>query len=236
MTAPCAQVAARPALAALDDPEDPGELPPRARHVKAARRRATIQPVVDLKLVPSRNLTNGRAALERMLSGAKWLHGAVAFVTESGVDLLGELVDDAGVPPEGVRLVARGAPITEPQALLAFADRLEAEVRVVSGPDALAFHPKLWISRTDRETWVLSGSGNLTAGGLATNAEQFELMRFPHTRATVTAPARTDPLVDEHTQRMHRFRELGRPLRELIGSPTWTTWLAQLDARAELVS
>ena len=83
-------------------------------------------------LIPGSEVVNGKQALQRMLPDATWLHGAVAFATQTGVDELTSVLEEVGAP-ETLRIVVRGAPITEPQAVLALDRDLEADVRVVMG-------------------------------------------------------------------------------------------------------
>ena len=184
-------------------------------------------------LVPSAQVVDARAALRIMLPGATWLHGAVAFATQSGVELLQRVFDDVGAP-ETVRIVVRGAPITEPQAVLAL-DQLGADVRVVIGADAARFHPKLWVARTPKETWVLSGSGNLTAGGMRDNDEQFELFRLEHHSTALSGRSSgSNEAASDHLSRWRGFFDQGLPLGQARTSPGWAEWEAQLDRRAEL--
>lgn len=164
-----------------------------------------------------------------MLPGASWLHIAVAFVSQRGVDLLAGVLDEVGAPAT-IEVVVRGAPITEPQAVLALNDRLSADVRVVLGKRAVGFHPKLWMSQTENMTWVLSGSGNLTAGGLRENDEQFELMRFPRTDPAMRTQA------SDHMTRMKGFFDCGLKLGDAIRTDAWSAWQAQLDEREAIAT
>jgi len=185
-------------------------------------------------LIPGSEVVNGKQALQRMLPDATWLHGAVAFATQTGVDELTSVLEEVGAP-ETLRIVVRGAPITEPQAVLALDRDLEADVRVVMGAGAHRFHPKLWVARTPRETWVLSGSGNLTAGGLVANDEQFELLHLPQQRmGSSGATSGSNKPATAQLARWQRFWDKGIPLLEAVGSPAWELWEQQLARRAEL--
>ncbi|HEX8744536.1 MAG TPA: phospholipase D family protein [Thermoleophilaceae bacterium] len=160
-----------------------------------------------------------------MLAGAERLDAAVAFVTTSGVDLLRELFAESGTP-SSVRIIVRGGPISDPDAVVALAD-LGAEVRVVMGAQASRFHPKLWIVGCAHATHVLSGSGNLTGGGLIHNHEQFELLhlRLPNSKREAAA----------HQARWDGFFALGCPLADAVLSPAWGEWIAQQSRRRQLV-
>lgn len=171
-------------------------------------------------------MASGREALRALLADAERLDVAVAFVTGSGVHVLRELLDEFGTPAE-FRTVVRGGPVTDPDAVLALAD-LGADVRVVMGAQARRFHPKLWISSNAGWTRVLSGSGNLTAGGLDQNDEQFELLslRLPNRELEAAA----------HEERWNAFFALGSPLAEAIVSPAWAEWIAQQRQRRQLTA
>ena len=177
-------------------------------------------------LVPSREVSSGRDALRRVLADAERLDVAVAFVTGSGVRVLRELLAECGTPAE-FRIVVRGGPVSDPDAVMALAD-LGADVRVVMGAQAPRFHPKLWISRGAGWTRVLSGSGNLTAGGLDQNQEQFELLglRLPERELEAAA----------HQERWSAFFALGSPLADAIESPAWAEWVAQQSRRRHLTT
>lgn len=175
-------------------------------------------------LVPSREVSSGREALRRVLADAEQLDVAVAFVTGSGVQVLRELFAECGRPAR-FRIVVRGGPVSDPDAVIALAD-LGADVRVVMGAEAPRFHPKLWVSSSANWTRVLSGSGNLTAGGLDQNHEQFELLGLPLPNRELEAA--------EHHERWNAFFALGSPLAEAIASPAWAEWIAQQSRRRQL--
>ena len=146
------------------------------------------------------------------------LRAAVAFVTRSGVEVLTELLEGwAG----SLELVARGAPITDPLALDLLGER-GASVRAVVGPRALKFHPKLWLGESPDGLDVLSGSGNLTEGGLITNEEQFELMHFGADEAE---------LILQHQRRFELFFSHGVPLEQLKQDRYWTRWVEMTERR-----
>jgi HKD family nuclease len=178
------------------------------------------------RLVPSRGLTTGREALRAALAEADTVEAAVAFVTASGVRLLGEIFEEAGTPSTA-RIVARGAPVSDPDAVRALAE-LGLEVRVVMGELAPRFHPKLWVTTGPHGAYVLSGSGNLTEGGLQDNVEQFELLRLPLQRTAREVAA--------HRARFARYFALGAPLAEAVRSPAWTAWVEQQAARKDLAT
>jgi|GEM_PF-3270017 len=167
-------------------------------------------------LVPSQHLSSGLAALKAAALDARSLSIAVAFVTESGVEKLASVLDPIG--ELNLEVVARAGGVTTPGALQALRYRLGARVSVAIGRDSMRFHPKLWLARTDSELKVLSGSGNLTSGGLTENVEQFELSRMPLKSEAA--------LLQEE-----RFIELTAGthfLESVEGSVVWSSWLTTI--------
>jgi hypothetical protein len=150
------------------------------------------------------------------------VRAAIAFVTQTGVDLLSELLSRHPHVTE-LTIVARGASITEPEALLALRAELNAEVSVMVGPSASRFHPKTWLLSGDYGLWVLSGSGNLTLGGLCDNREQFEIFH-----------AQDAASIQAQEERLSRLTEGAIPLDEFEGSIAWRTWVEQQDRRRRL--
>jgi HKD family nuclease len=172
--------------------------------------------------IPGDRFSCAREALEAMLEREPTrLRVAVAFVTLGGVEILTELL---GGWSGKLELVARGAPITQPDAL----DRLEqsgASVRAVVGRRAMKFHPKLWMSEGPDAVEVLSGSGNLTGGGLSENDEQFELLSLEPAEEKWIAIQRA---------RIETFLTYGVPIAELRGSRYWDRWLEASARSTEL--
>lgn len=173
-------------------------------------------------LVPSEAYPNGLSVLESALAPGAEVRAAVAFVTCKGVAQLSAAL--AGVGDVALQITARAADVTEPEALLELRDGLGADVMVVIGSDAQAFHPKLWLIQRDDALVVLSGSGNLTGAGMTTNDEQFEVLRF----------ARDS---DEAAAQIDRFEHLtrnARPLDEAIAGTIWDEWLSVRKRQARL--
>ena len=168
-------------------------------------------------LVPSGRWPNGLAALEAVLEDARSVSVAVAFVTEAGAMKLAELI---GTPGEvEIEIVARAGGVTTPAALQMLRDQLGAQVSVAIGRESMRFHPKLWLARSESELTVLSGSGNLTQGGLEDNDEQFELTRLPTTS-------------EEAAEQEERFIELtagSHLLEDVEGTVVWSSWLTMIN-------
>ncbi len=173
-------------------------------------------------LVPSHQWENGRAALDSLLEGADSVSIAVAFVTGAGVEILGELIRKHAVGD--VELVARGAPITDPDALERAHAEFGVSVSVITGHDALSFHPKLWLIETPAALRVLSGSGNLTGGGLVENREQFEVF------STEDADE-----IELHRGRYEDLTAGAVPLEALKGTIAWNEWQSQKHERSRLM-
>lgn len=95
----------------------------------------------------------------------------------------------------------------------------------MAGPEAHRFHPKLWLISVGERFHVLSGSGNLTAGGLLENSEQFECLSF------VGGDGVT---VRQHRDRFERLTQHAVPLAELRPTPFWSAWEGQEEVRREL--
>jgi HKD family nuclease len=171
---------------------------------------------------PSANLRNAAEALEVLLEDAVSVSAAVAFVTHSGVDVLSEVI--ASHPSIALDVVARGAPITDPDALIRLRDDLGADVAVVMGAHAPGFHPKLWLIRRSDSISVLAGSGNLTRGGLIENDEQFEV---------VHAQLESE-LADAHEQRLVDLTAHSVSLDSVEGGAAWREWVSQQRRRRQL--
>ncbi len=174
-------------------------------------------------LVPSDDAPRALQVLERLVVTGADIRIAAAFVTSSGVRALAGLV--SGHEGISLEVVARAADATEPEALLALRDELGAQVRVVIGQGAQQFHPKLWLIDDGSQVHVLSGSGNLTRGGLELNDEQFELRTV----------ARIGHDVDAEVERFERLTQNAYALSDVEGSAIWSEWLAVRKRQAQLL-
>jgi len=169
-----------------------------------------------LDLIPSERWPNGLSALEAAVEGARSISVAVAFVTASGVARLAELIEPLG--GVDLEIVARAGGVTTPDALQVLRDHLGAQVSVAIGSGSMRFHPKLWLCRSESELTVLSGSGNLTQGGLEDNAEQFELTRVPLDSEEAS----------EHEERFIELTAGAHPLETVEGTVVWSSWLLMI--------
>jgi hypothetical protein len=174
-------------------------------------------------LVPSPGWEVGLEALDRLLEEKVSVSAAVAFVSRAGAGTLCALLDrHSGI--EEVHIVARGAPITDPDALLMLKEKAGASISLLTGPEAVLFHPKLWLLEGEDGTLdVLSGSGNLTAGGLSDNREQFEVARVSDEQE-----------IEAQWDRFAALTEGTVTLEEMLGSVAWKEWKQQLPERRQL--
>jgi len=78
-----------------------------------------------MELVPSSGWETGLNALDYPLEGKRSASAAIAFVSRSGAEALCRLIDRHS-SVEYVYIVARGAPITDPNALLKLKETLGA--------------------------------------------------------------------------------------------------------------
>ena len=147
--------------------------------------------------------------LERALDGATRLELAVAYAKTSGV---GPLLRRP--PPRGSRaVVGLGFGLSDPPAVEQLASA-RVDVRVVVDSSRLAasqFHPKLYMASRPGQLVVLSGSGNLTGGGLVRNVEQYE-------RLLVSDPSAE---ADLQRQRFEQLWDHGTALDLLRRSGDW---------------
>jgi len=173
-----------------------------------------------MNLVPSPDSKTGYEALDRLLEGKQSVSAAVAFVSPAGAKSLCTLLD-RHQSVQDLFLIARGAPITDPDALLLLKEEVGASISLVAGPQARLFHPKLWILEEESGALdVLSGSGNLTEGGLSQNREQFEIARVADQQE-----------IDAQWRRFGALTEGAITLEEMVGSIAWKEWKRQMPER-----
>lgn len=179
--------------------------------------------MAKLEVIPGKAYSNALDVLRSMFERSDSIRAAVAFVTKTGVDEIEALMPQRS--DFTFELIARGAPITDPRALVRLSE-LGVKVRVVIGSKAMNFHPKLWIARSGDSLEVLSGSGNLTHGGLESNAEQFEYI-------CLTEPSDSKN-AEFHQARWDGFRMLSVSLGSVQGMPYWEEWEQQITERGRI--
>lgn len=103
--------------------------------------------------------------------------------------------------------------LTDPLAVEQLADAGLAVRCVVDDAalEAARFHPKLYLAARTDALVVLSGSANLTGGGLSGNVEQYEELTVPDPSAWA----------DAQRERYERLWDLGVPLETLRRSHDW---------------
>jgi HKD family nuclease len=159
--------------------------------------------------------------LRDAVAGASSLDLAVAHAKMSGV---AELL--ASLPAHTRAVIGLGFGLSDPEAVEHLA-KAGVEVRVVIDSLTLSasrFHPELYVVTSTNEVTVFSGSGDLTAGGLRDNVEQFEELRF-----TIGAP--------EARAQHDRFEHLwdkGTDLAVVRRRGEWDEYIAAAEARRAL--
>ena len=154
------------------------------------------------------------------LDGARRLEFAVAYAKTSGVTRLLRW----GIPAGSRAVVGLGFGLSDPLAVEQLADA-GVDVRAVADAPELSssqFHPKLYLVSRHQELVVLSGSSNLTGGGLEDNVEQYEEFTFPEPSGQA----------DVQRERLETMWELGSPLTDLKRSGDWEEyWRRARDRR-----
>ena len=153
------------------------------------------------------------SALTAALQDATACDVAVAYAKTSGVAAV-----LARLPTPTRAVIGLGFGLTDPDAIELLATT--AEVRVVAD-SASRFHPKLYLAHRQSELVALSGSGNLTTGGLRDNHEQYEELRFPTNSSAA----------DDQRARFAQLWDLGLPLAAAKRTPEWARYLALVEAR-----
>lgn len=130
---------------------------------------------------------NGRVSLRSVLAPAVReatdLRIAAAFVSQSGLNMLGDAIDACIANGASVEfLVGLDASGTEPRAVWALFDLSQRHANFnlycyTSTKPATIYHPKVYLVRRGDDIIASVGSSNLTAGGLARNTEINVLLR-----------------------------------------------------------
>lgn len=192
---------------------------------------------ISWDVVPGKAFVKATDALASMLADATILRIAVAYVTADGTEQFSKLLHAVGAPAT-VQVVTRAThTVASREDLVALQDKLGAEVHAFVGADARSFHPKVFLALTPAVTSVLSGSGNLTRGGLITNREQFELLRLPVGQRPpgqrAPEPFETNAGLDL-TRRWADYWQQSLPLSHALSHPAYAVWEQQAARRAEL--
>jgi len=120
---------------------------------------------------------NYRKELITMLNGNKYnkFTIATAFATENGVNLIEEALTEIAQNLEVYVGVRNG--VTTYQAVVKLLSHGVKIYAVDTGSAAKIFHEKTYTASNQEEAVVLTGSGNLTRGGLVTNIESGTLIK-----------------------------------------------------------
>lgn len=156
--------------------------------------------------------------LEVALRGARQFDLAVAYAKVSGAArLLSEEI------PAGRAVVGLGFGLTDPPAV----EQLAAagmDVKCVVDADGLPasrFHPKLYLAARAGTLTVLSGSADLTSGGMGYNVEQYEEFELSDPSAAA----------DQQRERFERIWQHGTPLIDLRRSGDWDAYRGRARSR-----
>lgn len=115
--------------------------------------------------------------LKKLIKDADEIYMAIAFLKQSGLNLLLPSIRQAVNSDSSVSIIAgRHYALTEPDALMAlyklFRSKDIASLRLAnySSKDPV-FHPKLYLFKKGNTVTIVSGSANMTKGGLDDNVE-----------------------------------------------------------------
>lgn len=113
--------------------------------------------------------------LEEMMKDAKDVYVAVAFLKQSGLDLIKESIYEV-LELNGSFNIIVGLDlyVTEPKALYDLLNISQGSSKLkffLFSSASATFHPKIYASKRVKKSSVLIGSANLTNGGLSTNVE-----------------------------------------------------------------
>lgn len=113
--------------------------------------------------------------LNALLKGAEEIHIAVAFLKNSGFNLIEQSIEKAIKRNVPCRIVAGlHFGLTEPKALRAILNQFKkttSQLFLARNTNNEVFHPKIYLIRIGKTAHIISGSANLTSGGLQNNFE-----------------------------------------------------------------
>jgi superfamily II DNA or RNA helicase/HKD family nuclease len=169
-----------------------------------------------VKLVDNQHDDNSLAGLLRQfLDSASRVFVQVAYLRESGAELLHEAIEGLLARAGGLRILVGGDfAQTEPQALRYFRElKGDTEIRLVSSSGIGGFHPKYYLFYAGDSASLVVGSSNFTAGGLRDNMELNLHVELPATHELIVGAQRifdtlwqaTPPLTDERMADYVRF-------------------------------
>ena len=119
--------------------------------------------------------------LRQLLSSGGDISIAVAYVTLGGLNLIEDYLKKALSKGKVRMLVALDGRITDPKAVNRLVRLSGAKLKLkhfeIPGKEHAIYHPKLFISRSDESTTILSGSYNLTESALKRNKEHGLLVK-----------------------------------------------------------
>jgi HKD family nuclease len=130
-----------------------------------------------MKLIKNTDEQNHLEVIIANLKRSNEAYIAIAFLKESGLNKLFEQIKTFLKLEGRITIIAgQNFAFTEPKALHSIRNLLEkykhSKLYLVKAESRInVFHPKLYLFRKDDDCCVISGSANLTAGGLTSNHE-----------------------------------------------------------------
>jgi HKD family nuclease len=130
---------------------------------------------MELDFIVNTDETNHEEILVKQIKNAKEVCIAVAFLKYSGLTEIGKTISSA--LKKGTRftvIAGQNFALTEPKALKFFFDlfkNTDSEIRLANFDNSETFHPKLYLFKNGNQVSIITGSANLTNGGLVSNYE-----------------------------------------------------------------
>jgi len=144
---------------------------------------------MKIQLIENANRRNHLKSLSEQLETATEAFLAVAFLRVSGLNRLMPALRQACSQGTVQILVGTDFGLTEPRALKQLMElakevgrkRLSVSLVMPRASASAIFHPKYYRVTTGKRQWIVSGSANLTSGGLRDNAELSFAVSLPAT-------------------------------------------------------
>ncbi|WP_431471856.1 hypothetical protein I5168_11495 [Nonlabens sp. SCSIO 43208] len=132
---------------------------------------------MEKKLVHNIGASNHLHVIKDLIKSSDELWLATAFLKMSGLNLLLPLIKKHVKASKPILIIAgQNFGLTDPEALKTlfqlFKNQINAHLFIDKAADkSKVFHPKLFLFRTKDTGFIVSGSANITAGGLISNQE-----------------------------------------------------------------
>lgn len=129
------------------------------------------------KLITNQDTSNHLDELKKLFNGSDEIWMATAFLKMSGLKSLAPLIKKHVQDGKKINIIAgQNFGLTEPEALnhlrLLFKNKTNAKVHLAFAKKVNeVFHPKLFVFKQGAHCTIVSGSANITSGGLVSNFE-----------------------------------------------------------------